>query len=56
MVSLAMLSIQAVNPPPPPALNQFAYVLSVDVGWPDMTWTDARDKCQENGMYLARIM
>ena len=35
---------------------QFAYILSVDVGWPDMTWMDAKLKCQEHGLSFASIL
>lgn len=40
----------------PPTTSRFAYILSVDVGWPDVTWTEAEDICQSNGYYLASVL
>lgn len=36
--------------------NNFVYILSVDLGWPDATWADAERQCQAHGFYLARII
>ena len=36
--------------------STFAYVLSVDVGWPDTTWEGARQVCQQNGLAFAAIL
>ena len=35
---------------------QFAYILSVDVGWPDSTWADARQICEDEGLSFAKIL
>ena len=45
-------------PPPLPPFPEadFVYIMSVDLGWPDATWTDARDRCASRGWYLARIL
>ena len=43
-------------PPSTPHLSDFVYILSVDVGWPDMSWQDAEAQCKTNGFYLARIL
>ncbi len=32
------------------------YIMSVDLGWPDATWQDAKDKCASKGWYLASIL
>jgi len=34
----------------------FAYILSVDVGWPDMTWAAAKEKCQQHGLSFASVL
>ena len=34
----------------------FAYIISVDVGWPDMTWVEARNKCNEHGLSFAKVL
>ena len=36
--------------------SRFAYILSVDVGWPDATWPEAEQLCASHGWYLASIL
>ena len=53
---LACVGEAGAQAPPTAPTSAFAYILSVDVGWPDMSWPDAEAQCKKQGFYLARIL
>ena len=57
MVPLLLVAALGQAPPSAPAaVSRFAYILSVDVGWPDVSWADAEATCSSHGWYLASIL